>query len=237
MLFDIHTHVVPGVDDGSKSVDESIAILKELQKQGVDKVLATPHFYATQTSFDRYIDKVCRHTERLLEAADGMDLPEVLLGSEVYYFKNMSQTEELKRLCINGSRYILVELPYEPIDDYVIDDINAIVLEQKLTPILAHLERFYRYNSPEVLHSFFRHHDIECQVNAESLAKGLGKNKPLSLIQSGYCRFLGSDTHNLTSRPPYMDKAIAYIEKKLGTEMKNELFRRGDLFYQEITAE
>ena len=90
MLFDIHTHVVPGVDDGSKSVDESIAILKELQKQGVDKVLATPHFYATQTSFDRYIDKVCRHTERLLEAADGMDLPEVLLGSDCLLYTSPS---------------------------------------------------------------------------------------------------------------------------------------------------
>lgn len=235
MLFDIHTHVVPNVDDGARSIEESLAILKELRRQGVEKVLATPHFYASKNSINRYLEKINHHFSHLKSAIDQENLPEVLLGSEIYYFSNISQAEGLENLCINGSRYLLLELPYSPLNQKIIDDITELT-DRGFIVILAHLERFYRYNDSDILRSLASQKNIECQVNAESLVFGLKKKIPLSLIEEGYCRFLGSDTHNLENRPPYIEKAVKTISKKLGEKAIKNLLDFNDDFYREITC-
>lgn len=218
MIFDIHTHVIPHVDDGAQSVEEAIEILKLLKQQGVQKVIATPHFYAAKSSIDLYLDRVSKEYQGLLEAIRGKDLPEVLLGYEVYYFRGMSKNDSLNRLCIGNSNYLLLELPYKALDDKIIDDINDIVLNQEITPILAHVERYLQFNKLDRLLSLFQYGDIEGQINADSLFRGIHKKKALQLMEHGFCRFIGSDAHNLNTRSPHIDKMAELLKKKLSKD-------------------
>jgi protein-tyrosine phosphatase len=234
MIFDIHSHVILGVDDGAKDLTESLAILRSMKRQGVDAVLATPHFYAHETTIDSYVQRVSSRFSQLQQAAAGQDLPELFLGSEVYYFRGMSQEEDLSKLCIHGSRYIMIELPYRPLVARVVDEVNDIAMNMNLTPILAHCDRYLRFNRFEELTALFQYGDVKGQVNADSLYQGLGKKKALQFLQGEYCDYLGSDAHNLSTRPPNMDKALAAIQKKLGNEGLERIAAHADRLYQEL---
>ena len=111
-MTDIHTHIVPNVDDGARSMEESLALLELLAAQGVCSLIATPHFYA-----DNCLD-LGAHIERMEKAfrelksnlKEGM--PQIYLGHEVLYFNGISSCEDMKKLTINNSNYILLELPF-----------------------------------------------------------------------------------------------------------------------------
>ena len=88
-MVDIHNHVLFGVDDGAKSLDESLAMLKSAKEQGIDTVFATPHFYSFDTDIDSFKAKVENNFETLLEHIDTNEHPNVFLGFEVHYFNDI----------------------------------------------------------------------------------------------------------------------------------------------------
>lgn len=235
MIFDIHSHVIPNVDDGSSGIEESIALLRELKNQGVEKVLATPHFYASRLSIDSYVEKISVAFHKLKERTEGMELPELLCGSEVYFFKGISTHEDLHKLCINSTKYIMVELPYRTLDRRIEDELNDIAINRGLIPILAHCDRYLKYNSFDTIARLFRYGDIEGQVNADALCQGLGKRKALQFIKGGYCAYLGSDAHNMTTRPPRIADALAYVERKLGPDAVDQLSSNASKLYHALT--
>ena len=235
MIFDIHSHIIPGVDDGASSLEESIEILRALKAQGVDKVIATPHFYASKDSIHTYVTRISAAFSNLLEKTRTLDLPELFCGSEVHCFRGMSRSEDLKKLCIHSSRYILLELPYAPLDTKLVDEINDIAINMELTPILAHIDRYLTYNRYEDIMRLFRYGDIQGQVNADALCHGMGKKKALQFLQEDACIYLGSDAHNMHTRPPRMGQAMAYIERKIGEEGLQRLSLRSEKLFHELT--
>ena len=109
-MIDFHSHILPGMDDGSKNIEESLALLRMLAEQGVKKVVATPHFYANDESVEKFLARRQQSYESL-RAALPAGMPEILLGAEVRYYQGISRLKELKELCVQGSNLLLLERP------------------------------------------------------------------------------------------------------------------------------
>lgn len=213
-MIDFHSHILPGIDDGSASVEESLQMLRTLKQQGVDTVVATPHFSALQQSPEEFLES--RNAAfRLLPA--GEDLPEILLGAEVACFGNMSHCEQLRDLCVGESDLLLVEMPFGAWSERMIEDICALPRQMGIQPVLAHVERYDRKDQ------FPRYQDyladqVLFQCNAQYFLKGFASRKALRQLADGQIHFLGSDCHNMGLRAPNIGDALAVIRKKLGQE-------------------
>ena len=208
-MIDLHTHILPGMDDGSRSPEETAALLTRLEQQGVTTVAATPHFYAKETP--------AAFLKRRQEAANQLNTSmEVLLGAEVAYFSGMGNCEDLIPLQIGNTKLLLVEMPFHDWSERAIEDICEIPIQLGLIPVLAHINRY------PGKHQFSKYKDILLQsgvyfqCNAEAFQAFLSRRKMLDLLENGYIHFLGSDCHNITSRPPRLDQANDAIARKLG---------------------
>ena len=111
-MIDFHSHILPGIDDGSQSVEMSLEMLGALKAQGAGVVCATSHFYATERSPERYLYRRQEAFEKLKPQLPE-DAPEILLGAEVLYFPGISRMEALPSLCLEGTNLLLLEMPFE----------------------------------------------------------------------------------------------------------------------------
>ncbi|WP_295218785.1 CpsB/CapC family capsule biosynthesis tyrosine phosphatase [Ruminococcus sp.] len=146
MLTDCHNHILPEMDDGSKSVEMSVNMLQMMQKQGITRVLATPHFYChREKSVASYLERRQRKFEKLMEA--NPPISNILLGAEVAIEKGLCDTPEIEKLAIEGTDLILLELPYAPYQDWMEEEIDNIAMTYHLTPILAHVHRYFDWYS------------------------------------------------------------------------------------------
>ena len=111
MITDFHSHILPGIDDGSRTVEESIAMLRAEAEQGIKRVVATPHFYPQQDSPESFLRKREIAESALREAmAEYDDLPELIVGAEVYFFRGICDSEEINTLTFGKNRCILLEM-------------------------------------------------------------------------------------------------------------------------------
>lgn len=217
MVIDFHSHILPKMDDGSRSVEESLAMLQRMAQQGIQTVIATPHFYPQDTTPDRFLEVRDEAMDRLLEQLTQHDNhPEIRLGAEVYYYDQMSHSEELRKLTIEGTNAILVEMPRSPWTDRMYQELENFQNNLGLTPIVAHVDRylgrFRDYGIPQRLSEL----PVLVQANAEFVLKHSGK--ALRMLQGQQIQLLGSDCHNLTDRTPNLGGAVELIRKKLGNE-------------------
>ena len=163
-MIDWHSHVLPLMDDGSKSVDESLSILKMQTEQGVNTVIATPHFYANDESVDSFLERRKESYEKLLASFDE-ESPKILLGAEVAYYSGISRLENLSSLCIEGTRLLLLEMPFSKWTDYVIKEICELALQGRVVIILAHIERYLGLQGIKVFEELLEY-GVIMQVNA-----------------------------------------------------------------------
>lgn len=213
-MIDIHSHILPGIDDGSRDTAESIQLLTALKKQGVDTVAATPHFYANHHSPERFLQNRAQAYANL-KNHDLSGLPKILLGAEVQYFDGISHVEQLVDLRIENSKLLLVEMPFEPWSRRVINEILTLNEREDYTVLLAHIERYLPFQK-KVLWQQLLEDGVKFQVNANFFLRWQTKQKAVSMLQKGMIHFIGSDCHNMSSRPPQLGDAMAYIEKKCG---------------------
>lgn len=235
MILDMHTHIIPGVDDGASNIGEAFDLLRMLKAQGVDAVVATPHFYADMLNLEEYTQKVSELFAALKQGAKTQALPELLLGYEVHYFNNMSGCEELNKLSLNQSRYILIELPYTDINNWILDDIYNIQFNQGFIPIIAHIERYSKFKGFGNLLDMIANSDIQAQLNADSILSGPYKRVSLKLILNGICQYIASDAHSVSKRPPMIFEAYKRIEKKLGATISKRLYQYSQDLYNQLT--
>jgi len=104
-MIDLHSHILPNLDDGSKDADESIALLNLLANQGIETVVATPHFYANDESVENFLKRRTESYEILSQRLyDG--LPKIFLGAEVRYYQGISRMPDINKLCIDGTNHL-----------------------------------------------------------------------------------------------------------------------------------
>ena len=225
-FFDVHTHILQGVDDGSKSVEESVLILKTLKRQGAYAVVLTPHFRADITEPKEFISKRQAAVDCLKKVLT-KDMPRVALGAEVHYFEGISRCEDLKSLAIKGTNLILVEMPFIPWTDRIIKEVHNIVGEQGLIPVIAHIDRYIKAQSKR---SLFRLLDSEAlvQANAAGFYTSGIANKIKKLFVNGKINFIGSDCHNMAERIPDFDKAAEKLAKSYKEPIVNAFLKQAD---------
>lgn len=227
-MIDFHTHILPYIDDGSRSDEMTFQMIEESKKQGVDCIIATPHFYPNVDDIESFIQKRDRAYSRI---EDKLDI-KMLKGAEVQYFSGISKVEEVKRLCIEGTNVLLVEMPFNrKFDNSMISDI--IELSHRYRVVIAHFERYLDNNPVELFENLCRY-GIVLQVNANSFTKFLLRIKLLKLLKKGLIGVVASDMHNITSRPQNLEEAFKIIKKSCGKKTAEKIVNDTDyLIYGE----
>ncbi len=232
MIFDIHTHILPGVDDGSSCFEESLQMLEMAEQQGVTAVVATPHYYHDEQDFSEYSALVDLAYSKLLSRYQG-DI-KIYKGYEVRYFKGISKTDAVKKMTLNGSDYLLLELSYsEPITDSVLEEIEALYHNYRITPIIAHIERYARYHGFRRLLSLIDDGIVMAHVNTASFSNEY-KRRSVELLKSGFVNVVATDMHSADLRPPDMKNALLVVNDVLGVNVLRKLSESYDRLYNEI---
>ena len=214
MTIDFHTHILPNVDDGSGSIEESLELLRICGKQGIGEVVLTPHFYPQYDTPQMFLEKRSQAIEALLERVEP-GMPELRLGAEVYFFPHMSHSDALRHLAIEGTDCIMVEMPASPWTDRMYQELEAIWDIQGLTPIIAHVDRYVGWFRDFGIPKRLAELSVLVQANASSFLEG---SKSMKMLKDRQIHLLGSDCHNLRSRMPNLGAARERIARKLGAE-------------------
>ena len=215
-MIDFHTHILPNIDDGSSSLEMSIRMLRMEAEQGVKHVVATPHFYPQYDSPERFLERRGA-AEALLREEMGKfsGMPEVTVGGEIYFFPHMSHVDALRDLTIGGTEYILVEMPQAPWTKQMYQELERIYINQGLTPIIAHVERYLGHFLDNSVENRLADLPVMVQSNASFFLNG---NSGLRILRKHQIHLLGSDCHNMKDRKPNLGQARERIIEKLGSE-------------------
>ena len=185
-------------------------MLAIMEKQGVEKVVATPHFLADYLTPKKFL-------QLRQEAYERLDCPEnIILGAEVAFMDGMSRWEELPQLQIGNSGLILIEMPFNSWSHRAVEEVCGLREQTGLTPVLAHVERYRKRDQLPGYLDELRARGVLFQSNAEAFLSLTQRRWVLEQVKLKNVRFLGSDAHNLTTRAPRLQEAAAVIDKKLG---------------------
>ena len=224
--IDLHSHILPQLDDGSDSVEMSLAMLYQMAEQGVDVVCATSHYYAKYSSIPAFCERRAEALERLSSVLTA-ELPRVLPAAEVAYFPHMEE-QDLMPLCIQGTRTLMLEMPFADWTGLQLETVEALVLDCRYDVVLVHPERFCFSKSNRHKLEKLAELPIGLQVNAGSLLRWGTRRLALDLLQMAQYPLLGSDCHNLTSRPPNLKEGRKVVMQKLGEAFLKKIDRYGE---------
>lgn len=221
-MIDLHTHILCGMDDGAQDVQTSLRMLAAEQEQGVDTVVLTPHFYRNRELASRFLERRRAAWEKLQDSLTA-DMPRILLGAEVAWVPNLADCDHLEQLCIGNTRHMLLELPYTPWSRALANQIYDLMGRTGITPVLAHLERYWKSQKPEQILEILSL-DVPVQISASALTDVWGRGQSLKLLRN-YGHVLASDCHDLSHRPPNLARGMAVAAKKLGGDAAEALDR------------
>lgn len=233
-ITDWHTHILPGIDDGSKDVEESLSMLDLCWAQGVKEVLLTPHFYPQKESPKRFLrrrsasasllEKAISRFEK--EESHARQIPKRILAAEMYYFDELASLEQeaLESLCIEKTNMLMVEMPQNTWDERVFTCLETLLYERKITPLIAHIDRYYSSVCDMKRLEDLISEGLRIQLNAGALLGPFSRKKALRWIEDGFVHLIGSDCHNMNTRKPNLDKAFSVLQRKLGEAEAIKLF-------------
>ncbi len=205
-VCDFHAHILPNADHGSSSVEESLKQLALASKFGVSRIFATSHFYPHTSSVDHYLAKRNEAYRRLKERLPAGS-PEIRLGAEVLLCPNIGQIAGFDKLCISGTRTVLVELPFNDFSKAYILAVKDII-SKGYDVVLAHAERYDEDTVEELIEI-----GAKVQVNASAIVSIFRNPVIDDWIDDGVVVAIGSDIHG-TAKKAY--KAFAKARRRLG---------------------
>ena len=212
---DLHCHILPHIDDGSPDVETSLAMLRCEQEQGIDTVCVTPHYYADQNSISTFCERRAAALGKLL-AALPEGLPQIIPAAEVAFFSGISERGGLERLCIRDTKTLMLEMPFTEWNDFQVEEVSALVLDRGFHVVLVHPERFCASKDNVWKLRELAELPVALQVNAKTLLRWRTRRLGLKLLQETQYPLLGSDCHNLTTRPPNLAEGRKVAARKLG---------------------
>lgn len=213
MYLDFHAHILPGADHGSDSLETSLMQLQKARHANISMIVATPHFYIQNDSVETFLKRreMCYNT--LINAAD--ENIKIIKAAEVTLSYDLPLMPDLDKLCIEGTNYILLEMPDYKWSNWVIDALYKIISLRHLNPIIAHIDRYDFEHSLQLMQL-----DILFQINASALLPIFGRRKYLELIDSGRIRLLGSDVHSTAKEYDDFSKAVKLLKKNIASMMQ-----------------
>ncbi len=227
-MIDIHTHILHGIDDGPSQAEQSVKLLKLQKSMGVDKVILTPHFYSEHSTIDMFVLNCKSAFNNLMLNIEGDQagevIPDLLLGAEVLYNPSLVSFEDIDKLAIFGTDYILIELPYTKQFEYsIIDSLDRMMCNYNLTPIIAHIDRYpYIGKNLSIVNELI---DIGCmiQVNADSVINPQMRDFIWALMDESLIDFVASDCHNLADRKPNVPDALKIVSEEYSKDYISHL--------------
>lgn len=232
-MTDLHTHILPGIDDGARTVEDSLEMLRMERCQGVDTVVLTPHFYRDREKPGRFLHRrqeaATVLAQRVLELPEEERdaLPRMILGAEVAWWPELADWEELPEMCIGGTKNLLLELPVTPWNDRMIYQMYELFGRTGITPIIAHLDRYLKIQRSDHIQAILEL-DVPIQISGDILLRPLARGSALKLLrQNSYC-VVASDCHGCVHRPPNMGQVMELLRKKIGDSGVNSLIRHGN---------
>lgn len=235
-MTDLHTHILPGMDDGARDVDTSLAMLRMEAEQGIDAVILTPHFYRDRENIPHFLERRAEAARRLADALMALPeeerraLPQLALGAEVAWRPNLTEWEELPELCLGSGGHILLELPFEPWTDQLINQLYELPGRTGLIPIIAHIERYLRHQKSRHIEAVLAL-GAPVQVSAEPLLHPLRRGAILKLLRERKAQLLASDAHSPDMRPPNLGAAVEVVRRRLGDEKVDSLAAWSDAVF------
>lgn len=223
-MIDFHTHILPGIDDGSRNIRESLSMLDMEREQGVKTILATPHFYAHKDTVSHFLrcrqeayENLAKHKQE-----KGVELP-ILTGAEVYYFPGMGEAKQLASLCLQATTIFLLELPFAQWTEEILKDVKKIIEKQKLTVLLAHVERYYEFQKDKQIWNYMFELPLYAQINTGGMERRKKRRFVEQFVKNGVPFVLGSDCHNVKERLPNMQAGRAILKTYYGEEIVNKI--------------
>ena len=224
-MIDFHTHILPNIDDGSRSIEETFNLIKEAKNVGFEAIISTSHY------IEEYYETNAPEREVWINAiyenlqAKNVDI-NLYLGNEIYLSENIIKLlEEGKASTINDTSYVLFEMPLnaEPMNLY---DVIYEMMQYKLVPILAHPERYsFVQKEPELIYDLIEK-GVLMQANFGSILGIYGEKAQMivrKFFESNMIHFLGTDVHRQNSIYPKVPEALVEITKIIGDEKVKEL--------------
>lgn len=217
---DLHCHILPALDDGAKNMEKTKAMLKTAYGEGIRRIIATPHFYATRKSATiEEIQTVLRYVQKKMPEW-GINI-KLYAGNEVYYRSEVPDLlEEGKVGTLAGSRYVLVE--FDPMTEFSYLRDGILKLDSYgYIPVLAHVERYECLFEKKERLLRVKEHGCVMQVNASTFQKGLfdemGK-RARYLMKKELVDVIGTDAHSNGKRSPQIKETARYLYKKMGSK-------------------
>ena len=233
-MLDIHSHFLPKMDDGSKSTEMSMEMLRASKKQGVTTIVSTSHFYGDREAPESFLHRRRHAVEKLSPLLSSTE-PEICLGAEILYYPGIDRSESIPKLAIQGTNLIMIERPFIPWSDRIFDELISLQYHHRLHVVLAHVERYQAIEKRDIYARLFEQ-PFYFQCNASAFTSFRSRRLALRLMDNELLHFLGTDCHNTDKRPPNMDEARKIVEKKLSpaawrtlTEECEERFNRHKL--------
>ena len=224
-MIDFHTHILPNIDDGSRSIDETFNLIKEAKNAGFEGIISTSHYIENYYETDKPEREVWINAIYENLQAKNIDI-KLYLGNEIYLSENLIKLlEEGKASTINDTSYVLFEMPLneEPLNLY---DVVYQMIHYKLVPILAHPERYsYIQREPELVYDLIQKGAL-MQSNYGSIIGQYGEKAQIivkKLLQNNLVHFLGSDVHRQNTIYPKIPECLSEINNIIGEEKLEEL--------------
>lgn len=220
-MIDIHSHILPNLDDGARDLEESLNLCRMAEQDGVRTIVATPHMMEDHYDYDPEVIvlKFAELSHFVKKAR--LDL-EILIGAEVHIRPDLVQRiMDRKVLTLNNTgRYILLELPFQVIPPHTKEIIFELMLK-RITPIIAHPERISEaQEDPNKIYDFISQGAL-AQVTAQSFTGKFGskaKKCAMRLVEHNLAHIIASDTHSIDLRPPGLTEAVRIVSKIIGED-------------------
>ena len=221
----MHCHILPGIDDGPKTIEETEEVLRVAEKQGISCMICTPHFHP-----GRYMVEAPLIEEKLAEVRklvrEKHILVDLLPGQECFWYSELIDAlKEGRVLTLNKTRYVLVEfMPWTIFGD-IVDAVRSLTMAGYL-PIIAHFERYECLQGRVDRLAELKSMGASLQLNFSRLADHdsfFRKNPWKKLVNDGYVDFLGSDTHGVKFRPLHVEVALTKGSSGMDMEMLDRI--------------
>ncbi len=221
-MIDFHSHVLPGLDDGAKSVEEAVLLLLSQKEQGVHTAIATPH-YTGRTTIEEFLNRRRKSLARLQKELPE-EAPRIVPAAEVGLFYGLSGVEDIFSLGIQGTHLLLIEMPFTEWDEWMYDEISKLI-DRDVVPIIAHLDRYtHMWKCVKKLLLM----DVCIQINAEALCGFKTHLAVKKLLSFDKTMVLGSDCHSLEGRPCRLKEACDKIRKKWGQDSLDTILENAE---------
>jgi len=224
-LMDIHTHILPGVDDGAKDMHKALSLVRQAKENGTRAIVLTPHYRAPyKIDADLLYKRFC-----LFRKAVHKEIPQVsvYLGCEIRYQSGIPQMlRENKLLPMYHSRYILLEFTSTAFSTLIVSALRECA-GHGFIPIVAHAERCDAFRNDPALIGQAIEIGARIQLNADSVMGKLGlriKRFCQTLLEAGQVHFIASDAHDAVHRPPLLKECYLHISEKYGEDYAKKLF-------------